>query len=153
MRSTVSGEVEVALHPSIDIRLSQRLWLAPAAGSRFSPRGLRGWRPPEILRLDQTGAAARSGQGRQGPVVPGVKPRSVWERREILIRTGWKVVSRALLASAVGGTGLLAGCGDSNKSDGQIQAAPEASNAAAAIAKSYGESMAKKYGNQMKKKP
>jgi hypothetical protein len=42
--------------------------------------------------------------------------------------------------------GLPAGCTDSNKSDGQIQAAPEASNAAAAVAKSYGESMAKKYG-------
>ena len=77
MRSTVSGEVEVALHASINIRLGQRLWLALAAGSRFSPRGLGGRRPAEILRLDQTGAAARAGQGRQGPVVPGVRPRSV----------------------------------------------------------------------------
>ena len=48
-----------------------------------------------------------------------------------MIRTRWKVVRRALLASAVGVTGLLAGCTDSNKSDGQIQASPEASNAAA----------------------
>jgi outer membrane murein-binding lipoprotein Lpp len=71
----------------------------------------------------------------------------------ILIRTRWKVVSRALLASAVGGTGLLAGCTDSNKSDGQIAASPEASNAAQAIAKSYGENMKKKYANQIKKRP
>jgi hypothetical protein len=68
-----------------------------------------------------------------------------------LIQTRWKVVSRALLASAVGFAGLLAGCGDGNKSDGQITASPEASNAAQAIAKSYSESMAKKYSKQMKK--
>jgi outer membrane murein-binding lipoprotein Lpp len=71
----------------------------------------------------------------------------------ILIPTRWKVVSRALLASAVGGTGLLTGCSDSNKSDGQITASPEARNAAQAIAKSYGESMKKKYAAQIKKKP
>jgi hypothetical protein len=71
----------------------------------------------------------------------------------ILIRTRWKVVSRALLASAVGVAGLLAGCTDSNKSDGQITASPEASNAAQAIAKSYGENMKKKYANQLKKGP
>jgi hypothetical protein len=82
-----------------------------------------------------------------------VRPAAWWERRAILIRTRWKVVLRALLASAVGVAGLLAGCADSNKSDGQITASPEASNAAQAIAKSYGESMAKKYANQMKKKP
>jgi hypothetical protein len=71
-----------------------------------------------------------------------------------LIRTCWKVVRSALLASAVGVAGLsVAGCTDGNKSDGQIQASPEASNAAQAIAKSYGESMTKKYANQMKKKP
>jgi hypothetical protein len=68
-----------------------------------------------------------------------------------LIRTRWKVVTRALLASAVGGTGLLAGCGGSNKSDGQIQASPEASNAAQAIAKSYGEQMKMKYADKMKR--
>jgi hypothetical protein len=68
----------------------------------------------------------------------------------ILIRTRWKVVSRALLASAVGVTGLLAGCTDSNKSDGQIKAAPEASNAAQAIAKSYSENMIKKYAQKKK---
>jgi hypothetical protein len=75
------------------------------------------------------------------------------ERRAVLIRTGWKVVRRALLASAVGGAGLLAGCTDSNKSDGQIPASPEPSNVANAIAKSYGESMKMKYADKMKKKP
>jgi hypothetical protein len=70
----------------------------------------------------------------------------------ILIRTRWKVVSRPLLASAVGVAGLSAGCTDSNKSDGQITASPEASNAAQAIAKSYGEQMLKKYGNKAKKR-
>ncbi len=70
-----------------------------------------------------------------------------------MIRTRWKVVRRAVLTLAVGVAGLSAGCSDSNKSDGQIAAAPEASNAAQAIAKSYGESMAKKYANQMKMKP
>jgi hypothetical protein len=71
-----------------------------------------------------------------------------------LIRTCWKVVRSALLASAVGVAGLfIPGCNDSNKSDGQIAASPEASNAAQAIAKSYGENMTKKYANQMKKKP
>ena len=71
----------------------------------------------------------------------------------MLIRTGWKIVSRALLASAVGGAGLSAGCTDSNKSDGQIQASPEASNAAQAIAKSYAENMTKKYADKMKRRP
>jgi hypothetical protein len=70
-----------------------------------------------------------------------------------LIRTRWKVVTRALLASAVGVAGLFTGCTDSNKSDGQITASPEASNAAQAIAKSYSENMNKKYANQMKKRP
>jgi hypothetical protein len=70
-----------------------------------------------------------------------------------LSRTCWKAVRSALLASAVGLAGLSAGCTDSNKSDGQIKTSPEASNAAQAIAKSYGESMTKKYANQMKKKP
>jgi hypothetical protein len=70
----------------------------------------------------------------------------------ILIRTRWKVVSWALLASAVGVAGLLAGCTDSNKNDGQITASPEASNAAQAIAKSYSENMSKKYANQIKKR-
>ena len=64
------------------------------------------------------------------------------------------IVIRALVASVVGvgAGGLSAGCDNSLKSDGQIQAAPEAGNAAAAIQKSYGESMAKKYANQMKNK-
>jgi hypothetical protein len=69
-----------------------------------------------------------------------------------LLRTRWKVVRAALLASAVGGAGLSAGCTDSNKSDGQIQASPEASKAAEAVAKSYGENMVKQHANQMKKK-
>jgi hypothetical protein len=69
----------------------------------------------------------------------------------ILIRTRWKVVSRALLASAVGVAGLSAGCTD-NKSDGQIQASPEAGNAAQAIAKSYGEQMKMKYADKTKTK-
>jgi hypothetical protein len=69
-----------------------------------------------------------------------------------LLRTRGKVVRRALLASAVGLAGLLAGC-DSDKSDGQIQASPEASNAAQAIAKSYSENMIKKYADKIQKRP
>jgi hypothetical protein len=65
-----------------------------------------------------------------------------------LIRARRKVVGRALLASVVGFAGLLAGCSDSNKSDGQIKASPEASNAADAIAKNYSENMIKKYANK-----
>jgi hypothetical protein len=45
-----------------------------------------------------------------------------------------------------------AGCGDSGKSDGQIQAAPEANNAAQEAAKRISEQMNKKYANQMKKR-
>jgi hypothetical protein len=65
-----------------------------------------------------------------------------------LIRTRWKVGRRAFLASAVGFAGLLAGCGDGNKSDGQIKTSPEASNAAEAIAKSYSDNMIKKYAKK-----
>jgi hypothetical protein len=68
-----------------------------------------------------------------------------------LIPTRWKVVRGALLASAVGVAGLFAGCTDSNKSDGQIVASPEASNAAQAVAKSYADNMIKKYADQKKK--
>jgi hypothetical protein len=59
---------------------------------------------------------------------------------------------RALLAPfvGVGAAGLSAGCDNGLKSDGQIVASPEASNAAAAISKSYGEQMEKKYANQLK---
>jgi hypothetical protein len=71
----------------------------------------------------------------------------------ILIRTRGKVVTRALLASAVGVAGLCAGCTNGNKSDGQITASPEASNAAQAIAKSYAENMTKKYADRLKKRP
>ena len=70
-----------------------------------------------------------------------------------MIQTRWKVVTRALLAWAVGGAGLLAGCTNSNKSDGQIQSAPEAQNAAQAVAKNYSEQMVKKYTKQMRKRP
>ena len=70
-----------------------------------------------------------------------------------MIQTRWMAVRRALLASAVGFAGLLAGCTDSNKSDGQIKTSPEASNAAQAIAKSYSENMAKKYAKQTKRSP
>ena len=106
-----------------------------------------------ILRWNQPGAAARAGYGCQGRVDPGARPRHGWERRAILIRTGSKVVRRALLASAVGFAWISPGCTDSNKSDGQIQASPEASNAAQAIAKSYAENMTKKYADKMKKQP
>jgi hypothetical protein len=70
----------------------------------------------------------------------------------VLIRTRRMIVIRALVASVVGvgAGGLSAGCGNDLKSDGQIQASPEASNAAAAVAKSYGEQMTKKYAGQMK---
>jgi hypothetical protein len=70
-----------------------------------------------------------------------------------LIRIRWTLVRRVLLASAVPVAGLLAGCTDGNKSDGQITAAPEASNAAQAIAKSYAENMTKKYADKMKRRP
>ena len=57
---------------------------------------------------------------------------------------------QALLASLVGlgAAGFSAGCGDSNKSDGQIETSPEASNAAQAVAKNYSEQMLKKYAGQ-----
>jgi hypothetical protein len=62
--------------------------------------------------------------------------------------------SRALLAAVIGVVALPVGggCSDSAKSDGQIQASPEASNAAAAIGKSYAESMSIKYADKMKRK-
>jgi hypothetical protein len=61
------------------------------------------------------------------------------------------VTRRALLASALGVAWLSAGCGDSGKSDGQIEAAPEATNAAQEASKSISENMAKKYAG--KKRP
>jgi hypothetical protein len=48
--------------------------------------------------------------------------------------------------------GLSAGCTGGSKSDGQIQSAPEASNAAQAFAKNYSENMTKKYANMNKGK-
>jgi hypothetical protein len=62
---------------------------------------------------------------------------------------------RALLAPfvGVGAAGLSAGCDNGLKSDGQIQRSPEATSAAEAINKSYGEQMTKKYANQMKNRP
>ena len=58
------------------------------------------------------------------------------------------VVKRALLVSALGVAWLSAGCGDSGKSDGQVQSAPEASNAAQAVSKSISDQMAKKYSKK-----
>jgi hypothetical protein len=63
-----------------------------------------------------------------------------------------KVASRALLALAVGCAGLSGGCAD-NKSDGQIQSAPEAANTAQAIQKSYTDSMRQKYNVKTQQKP
>ena len=63
------------------------------------------------------------------------------------------IVTSVLMASVVAIAGVSGGCSDGNKSDGQITASPEASNAAQAIAKSYGENMKKKYANQIKKQP
>jgi hypothetical protein len=59
---------------------------------------------------------------------------------------------RSLLASVVAVAGLSAGCWD-GKSDGQIPASPEASKAAEAFAKNYGESMIKQHSGKMPKKP
>ena len=74
------------------------------------------------------------------------------ERRNNLIRPRRMIVIRALLASLVGlgAAGFSAGCGNSNKSDGQIETSPEASNAAQAVAKNYSEQMLKKYAGQGK---
>lgn len=73
----------------------------------------------------------------------------------VLIRTRWKIVSRAVLASVVAGISLPAGtgCEGGSKSDGQIQAAPEAAQAAQDASKSIQENMAKKYAGKMKKRP
>ena len=74
------------------------------------------------------------------------------ERRINLIRPRRMIVIRTLLASLVGlgAAGFSAGCGNSNKSDGQIETSPEASNAAQAVAKNYSEQMLKKYAGQGK---
>ncbi len=69
-----------------------------------------------------------------------------------LTRTGWKVVRMALLALAIGVAGLSAGCSGSNKNDGQIESAPEARNAAAAVNKSYMENMIKQHAKPTNKK-
>jgi hypothetical protein len=61
-----------------------------------------------------------------------------------LIRTRGVVTRRALLVSALGVAWLSAGC-DSSKSDGQIQASPEAENAAKEASKNISEQMARKY--------
>lgn len=84
MRSTVSEEVKGALRASIDARLGQRLWLAPAAGARFSPRGFGGRRPNDRLgccdRIDRapqgTGQSTRTGARR-----PWREAATCWERR------------------------------------------------------------------------
>ena len=66
----------------------------------------------------------------------------------VLIRTRGSVVSRALLATALGVAWLSVGCGDGGKSDTQIEAAPEAAAAAQAASKNISENMAKKYSNK-----
>jgi len=78
-------------------------------------------------------------------VVPGLDIAEPSGEEDDLIRNRSTVVRRALLASALEVAWLSAGCGDSGKSDGQIQSAPEANNAAQAAAKSISEQMAKKY--------
>jgi hypothetical protein len=100
--------------------------------------------------MESTGSRGARRSRPQRLVVPGVRPRLGREGRAILIRTRWKVGRRAFLASGVGFAGLLAGCSDSNKSDGQITTSPEASNAAQAIAKSYSENMINKYAKKKK---
>ncbi len=72
-----------------------------------------------------------------------------------MIRTCWMIVTRVLLASVVGTAGLSVGggCDGGSKSNGQIQAAPEAANVAQAASKSISEQMSKKYAGKMKKKP
>jgi hypothetical protein len=102
------------------------------------------------------GSTGRSGARRSRP--PGCRrpereAAGCGERRAILIRTRGKVTRRALLASALGVAGLVAGCTNGNKSDGQIEASPEAGNAAQAIAKSYAENMTKQYAGKMKRRP
>ena len=70
-----------------------------------------------------------------------------------MIRTRGKVVGTALLASVVAVAGLSAGCSGGDKSNGQIPASAEASNAAKAFEKSYGENMIKQHAGKMPKKP
>ena len=69
-----------------------------------------------------------------------------------MIRTRGKVVGTALLASVVAVAGLSAGC-SGDKSNEQIPASAEASNAAKAFEKSYGENMIKQHAGKMPKKP
>jgi hypothetical protein len=70
-----------------------------------------------------------------------------------LIRTPGTVLRRSLLATALAVPLLPAGCGDGGKSATQIQAAPEAVEAAQAASKNISENMAKKYANQGTRKP
>jgi hypothetical protein len=65
------------------------------------------------------------------------------------------IVIKSVLASVVGvgAAGLSAGCDNGLKSDGRIEAAPEAGKAAADFSKNYGELMTKQHAGQMKHKP
>jgi len=63
----------------------------------------------------------------------------------VLIRAHEVVTRRTLLFSALGVAWLSAGCGGGDKGDGQIQAAPEAANAAQEASNSIREQMSKKY--------
>jgi hypothetical protein len=70
-----------------------------------------------------------------------------------LIRTRGTVVGRVLLATALAVPWLSAGCGGGGNSATQVQAAPEAANAAQEAQKSISENMSKKYANQGARKP
>src|SRR4051812_22901231 len=87
---------------------------------------------------------------RRGRVVAGIDIPEPLGEEDDLIANRITVVKGALLGLALGVAWLSAGCGDSGKSDGQIQSAPEASSAAQAVSKNYSDQMAKKYGNRMK---
>ena len=52
------------------------------------------------------------------------------------------------MAASVGAAWLTVGCGDGGKSDNQIEATPEAKNAAADVSKNY----AQKYANKAARK-
>jgi hypothetical protein len=108
----------------------------------------KGGRPVAIERWNEAGAPANAA----GACCLGRLAAVSCERREILTRNRFKVVTRVLLASAVALAGLSLGGCSGNKGDGVIPSAPEAKNAADAIAKSYADNMIKKYASQSTKK-
>jgi hypothetical protein len=69
------------------------------------------------------------------------------------IRARGTVVGRVLVATALAVPWLSAGCGDGGNSATQVQAAPEAANAAQEAQKNISENMAKKYSNRGTSKP